>query len=367
MGAIVNGLTLHGLRAFGAGFFIFSDYMKASLRLAAIMRIPSTFVFTHDSIGVGEDGPTHQPIEQLAALRATPNLNVVRPAGFNETALAWRFALEGDRDARPRSRSQPPGRPDVGPGGRARRRDRARRLRAGRLRRRAGPDPDGLGHRGPHRQRRAQAARGGGRQGAAGEHAVPGPLRRAGPGVPRQRAAAVGAAPACPSRRPRRSAGTAGWATLGDVVGDGELRRLAPRPARSTSTSASPARTSPTAPAPCCSSRADGAVQRRSASAAAPVQRRGELNHERVQRLGRGVEALRGRGELTGGGGRLLGRGGHLLGRRRGGLGERGQLDHQAAAVLACCAASRLEPRDRVDAIGDLAGAWPRCPRTRRG
>ncbi|WP_028062558.1 transketolase [Solirubrobacter soli] len=94
MGAIVNGLNLHGLRAFGAGFFIFSDYMKASLRLAAIMRIPSTFVFTHDSIGVGEDGPTHQPIEQLAALRATPNINVVRPAGFNETALAWQFALK---------------------------------------------------------------------------------------------------------------------------------------------------------------------------------------------------------------------------------------------------------------------------------
>ena len=94
MGAIVNGLTLHGLRAFGAGFFIFSDYMKAALRLAALMRIPSTFVFTHDSIGVGEDGPTHQPIEQLATLRATPNINVVRPAGFNETALAWRFALQ---------------------------------------------------------------------------------------------------------------------------------------------------------------------------------------------------------------------------------------------------------------------------------
>ena len=93
MGAIVNGLVLSGFRAYGAGFFIFSDYMKASLRLAAIMHIPSTFVFTHDSIGVGEDGPTHQPIEQLAALRATPNINVVRPAGFNETALAWRFAL----------------------------------------------------------------------------------------------------------------------------------------------------------------------------------------------------------------------------------------------------------------------------------
>jgi transketolase len=93
MGAIVNGLVLPGFRAFGSGFLIFSDYMKAALRLAAIMRIPSTFVFTHDSIGVGEDGPTHQPIEQLATLRATPNFNLVRPAGFNETALAWRFAL----------------------------------------------------------------------------------------------------------------------------------------------------------------------------------------------------------------------------------------------------------------------------------
>ncbi len=93
MGAVVNGLTLTGFRAFGSGFLIFSDYMKGAIRLAAIMRIPSTFVFTHDSIGVGEDGPTHQPIEQLVTLRATPNLDVVRPAGFNETALAWRHAL----------------------------------------------------------------------------------------------------------------------------------------------------------------------------------------------------------------------------------------------------------------------------------
>ena len=116
MGAIVNGLTLHGLRAFGATFLIFSDYMKASLRLAAIMRIPSTFVFTHDSIGVGEDGPTHQPIEQLAALRATPNINVVRPAGFNETALAWRFALKRHRD--PTALALSARGSDLGPGGR---------------------------------------------------------------------------------------------------------------------------------------------------------------------------------------------------------------------------------------------------------
>jgi transketolase len=93
MGTIVNGLTLQGFRGYGATFLIFSDYMKGAIRLAALMHIPSIFVFTHDSIGLGEDGPTHQPIEQLAALRATPNIDVVRPAGFNETALAWRHAL----------------------------------------------------------------------------------------------------------------------------------------------------------------------------------------------------------------------------------------------------------------------------------
>jgi transketolase len=94
MGAIVNGLTLHGLRAFSSTFFNFSDYMKGAMRLSAIQHLPAIYVFTHDSIGLGEDGPTHQPIEQLAHLRATPNLYMVRPAGANETLLAWRFALE---------------------------------------------------------------------------------------------------------------------------------------------------------------------------------------------------------------------------------------------------------------------------------
>ena len=93
MGAIVNGLALSGLRAYGATFLIFSDYMKGAVRLAALMELPTIFVYTHDSIGLGEDGPTHQPIEQLAALRATPNINVVRPADAHETALAWSFAL----------------------------------------------------------------------------------------------------------------------------------------------------------------------------------------------------------------------------------------------------------------------------------
>jgi transketolase len=93
MAAVVNGLTLHGFRAYGATFLTFSDYMRGAVRLSALMKLPSIWVWTHDSIGLGEDGPTHQPIEQLAALRAMPRLNMVRPADANETALAWRFAL----------------------------------------------------------------------------------------------------------------------------------------------------------------------------------------------------------------------------------------------------------------------------------
>ncbi len=93
MGAIVNGLALHGFRSFGATFLTFSDYMRGAVRLSALMKLPTIWIYTHDSIGLGEDGPTHQPIEHLAALRAMPRLNVVRPADANETALAWRFAL----------------------------------------------------------------------------------------------------------------------------------------------------------------------------------------------------------------------------------------------------------------------------------
>jgi len=98
MGAIVNAMAIEGLRAYGATFLVFSDYMRGAIRLAAIMDVPSIFVFTHDSIGVGEDGPTHQPVEQLAALRAMPNLEVIRPADANETALVWHWLLGGDRD-----------------------------------------------------------------------------------------------------------------------------------------------------------------------------------------------------------------------------------------------------------------------------
>ena len=94
MSAALNGITLYGLRAYGGTFLIFSDYLKPALRLSALMGIGSIFVLTHDSIGLGEDGPTHQPVEQLAALRATPNVLVFRPADANETAAAWVIALE---------------------------------------------------------------------------------------------------------------------------------------------------------------------------------------------------------------------------------------------------------------------------------
>lgn len=94
MGATTNGMALNGLKSFGSTFLIFSDYMKASLRLSAIMQCDSTWVFTHDSIFVGEDGPTHEPIEQTMALRAIPGMTVFRPADANESSIAWKLALE---------------------------------------------------------------------------------------------------------------------------------------------------------------------------------------------------------------------------------------------------------------------------------
>jgi transketolase len=95
MGSILNGIALHGpTRPYGGTFLVFSDYMRPAVRLAALMRVPVTYVWTHDSIGLGEDGPTHQPIEHLAALRAIPGLSVVRPGDANETAYAWRTVIE---------------------------------------------------------------------------------------------------------------------------------------------------------------------------------------------------------------------------------------------------------------------------------
>jgi transketolase len=100
MGSILNGITLSGLtKAFGGTFLMFADYMRGAVRLAALMDIPTTFVWTHDSIGVGEDGPTHQPIEHFAALRAIPNLHVIRPADANETAACWLEILNRKKPA----------------------------------------------------------------------------------------------------------------------------------------------------------------------------------------------------------------------------------------------------------------------------
>ncbi|WP_017753850.1 transketolase [Calidifontibacillus oryziterrae] len=97
MGAALNGMALHGgVKVFGSTFFVFSDYLRPAIRLAALMKLPVTYVFTHDSIAVGEDGPTHEPIEHLAAFRAMPNLSTIRPADGNETAAAWRVALESE-------------------------------------------------------------------------------------------------------------------------------------------------------------------------------------------------------------------------------------------------------------------------------
>src|SRR5699024_448305 len=95
MAAALNGIALHGgLKAYVGTFFVFSDYLRPAVRLSSIMKMPVTYVFTHDSVAVGEDGPTHEPIEQLASLRAMPGLSVIRPADGNETEAAWRLAME---------------------------------------------------------------------------------------------------------------------------------------------------------------------------------------------------------------------------------------------------------------------------------
>ena len=139
MGAICNGIAVHGLtRPYGGTFLVFSDYMRPAVRLAAMMGLPVTFVWTHDSIGLGEDGPTHQPVEHLWSLRAIPGLDVVRPADANETVAAWRAILESPRPARwpvPQPAEPAGARPQYRPraGTRGRRPGRRRGHRPGRL------------------------------------------------------------------------------------------------------------------------------------------------------------------------------------------------------------------------------------------
>ena len=115
MGSALNGIALHGgTRPYGGTFLVFSDYMRGAVRLAALMKLPVIYVWTHDSIGLGGDGPTHQPVEHLAALRAIPGLDVVRPADANETVIAWRTALE-QHDRPGRLGAVPPERADHRP------------------------------------------------------------------------------------------------------------------------------------------------------------------------------------------------------------------------------------------------------------
>ena len=186
MGAILNGIALHGgTRPYGGTFLVFSDYMRPSVRLAALMKLPVVYVWTHDSIGLGEDGPTHQPVEHLTALRAIPGLDVVRPADANETAWAWRQALEHtDRPTALALSRQPLPTLDRDVAGQ-RRGGRQGRLRAGRgVQRQAAGD---------HRRHRLRGAALPHRPGAAGGRrhphpgrldALPGVVLRAGRGVP---------------------------------------------------------------------------------------------------------------------------------------------------------------------------------------
>ena len=196
MGSIMNGIALHGgTRVYGGTFLVFSDYMRPAVRLAALMQLPVTYVWTHDSIGLGEDGPTHQPVEHLAALRAIPGLDVVRPADANETAAAWQTILEPHR---------PPGRPGADPPERAglpaRRPTGSPRPRTSHGRLRPDRRRERLPRRRPHRHRlRGPARRRGPRPARPSRASAPGscPCRAGSGSTPRTRPTATAS-----SRRP---------------------------------------------------------------------------------------------------------------------------------------------------------------------
>ncbi len=211
MGSIMNGIALHGgTRVYGGTFLVFSDYMRPAVRLASLMQLPVTYVWTHDSIGLGEDGPTHQPVEHLAALRAIPGLDVVRPADANETVAAWQTILgHTDRPAGlaltrqnvpvfPRGTDGFATTEHVSPGRLRpdRRRERLPRRRPHRHR-----------FRGPARRRGPHPARREGHLRPGRLDAVPGVVRRPGPGLPRQRDPADREGPG--QRRGRRVHGLA--------------------------------------------------------------------------------------------------------------------------------------------------------------
>ena len=207
MGAMLNGLALHGgMIPYGGTFLVFSDYMRGAVRLSALMKAPVVYVWTHDSVGVGEDGPTHQPIEHMAALRCMPNLVVFRPGDANETAAAWRYALTHRN--RPVALLLSRQNLTVAAGSEDHARHRAWRLHPGRRggrEARSHPDRRGIGsRRGVGRARFAGRAGG---AGPGGQHAELGAVRRAGRGLPRERAARGG--DGASFRRGRRDYGLA--------------------------------------------------------------------------------------------------------------------------------------------------------------
>ena len=239
MGAVMNGMSSSGLLPFGGTFFVFSDYMRGAVRVAALSGYKVAFVWSHDSIGVGEDGPTHQPVEQLAAMRAMPGIRVIRPADANETAEAWRIHLDGDGP----DRDDP--HPSEAAGARGHRGAGPRGVAGGAyvLVDEAGDDPDiVLVGTGSEVQLCVDAARGAGRQRGVGARrvdavlgALRGPVRRrAGRGAPARRAHARG--------RGRDELRLGALRRRHDR--DRPLRRLRPRGRRPCASSGSPRTTS---------------------------------------------------------------------------------------------------------------------------
>ena len=251
MAAMMNGQAAHGgVIPYGGTFLVFSDYARNALRMAALIGLRSIFVLTHDSIGLGEDGPTHQPIEHLASLRLMPNMELWRPCDTVETAVAWRAAIERQHG------------PDVphahAPGSAARaahagadRGDRAWRLHRQQRQRAAGDHADRHGLRGAARRRRGQRAREVRRRRARRLDAVHAGVRPATGRVPQSRAAAAAARGS--SSKPARPA--AGGATSASAATSSVSIASATRhpPSRCSSTSASPSRPSSPPPSVCCS------------------------------------------------------------------------------------------------------------------
>ena len=213
--AISNGLALCKLRPVWSTYLIFSDYARPAIRLSALMELPVIHWFSHDSIGLGEDGPTHQPVEQLASLRAMPGLNVIRPCDANEVAEAWRVIMQAEAPAH-RPGADPPERAGARPlQVRLRRGASPRRLRARRLRRRSGGDPDRDRQRGVARGRRLRGAALRRRASARRQPALLVPVR---PPAGRSTARASCRRPSrrgSPWSRHRRWGGTATWGRAG--------------------------------------------------------------------------------------------------------------------------------------------------------